>query len=74
MKKTVFKRTLCIIVAAVMLCSVFASTAAAASRCRCGHSPVIMVSGFGATALAEKQTEHFTGISIRAERRMAGFM
>ena len=57
MKKTVFKRTLCIIVAAVMLCSVFASTAAAASRCRCGHSPVIMVSGFGATALAEKQAD-----------------
>lgn len=57
MKKTVFKRTLCIIVAAVMLCSVFASTAAAASRCNCGHSPVIMVSGFGATALAEKQAD-----------------
>ena len=57
MKKTVFKRTLCIIVAAVMLCSVFASTAAAASRCNCGHSPVIMVSGFGATALAEKQED-----------------
>lgn len=57
MKKTVFKRTLCIIVAAVMLCSVFASTAAAASRCRCGHSPVIMVSGFGATVLAEKQED-----------------
>ena len=57
MKKTVFKRTLCIIVAAVMLCSVFASTAAAASRCNCGHSPVIMVSGFGATALAEKRED-----------------
>lgn len=30
MKKNPFKRILCIVIAAVMLCSVFASTAAAA--------------------------------------------
>mgnify|MGYP001513863202 FL=1 len=57
MKKNPFKRILCIVIAAVMLCSVFASTAAAATKCACGHSPVVMISGFGATILSEKQED-----------------
>ena len=52
MKKNPFKRILCIVIAAVMLCSVFASTAAAATKCACGHSPVVMISGFGATIIS----------------------
>ena len=57
MKKKPFKRILCVFIAAVMLGSVFASTAAAATKCACGHSPVVMISGFGATVLAEKQED-----------------
>ena len=57
MKKKPFKRILCVLIAAVMLGSVFASTAAAATKCACGHSPVVMISGFGATVLAEKQED-----------------
>lgn len=57
MKKKPFKRILCVLIAAVMLGSVFASTAAAAAKCACGHSPVVMISGFGATVLAEKQED-----------------
>ena len=59
MKKNPFKRILCIVIAAVMLCSVFASTAAAATKCACGHSPVVMISGFGATILSEKQEDGY---------------
>ena len=55
MKKKPFKRILCVLIAAVMLGSVFASTAAAATKC--GHSPVVMISGCGATVLAEKQED-----------------
>ena len=57
MKKKPFKRILCVLIAAVILGSVFASTAAAATKCACGHSPVVMISGFGATVLAEKQED-----------------
>ena len=57
MKKKPFKRILCVLIAVVMLGSVFASTAAAAAKCACGHSPVVMISGFGATVLAEKQED-----------------
>ena len=51
------QRILSIVIAAIMLCSVFATTAAAATKCACGHSPVIMISGFGATVLAQKQED-----------------
>lgn len=57
MKKNPVKRILSFVLAAIMLCSVFATTAAAATKCSCGHSPVIMISGFGATALAEVQED-----------------
>ncbi len=57
MKKTVLKRLMCVAIAAIMLCSAFVTTAAAATKCNCGHTPVILISGFGATTLAQKQED-----------------
>ena len=57
MKKNTFKRLMCVIIAVTMLCSAFITTAAAATKCNCGHTPVILISGFGATTLAQKQDD-----------------
>ncbi len=57
MKSKVFKRLTCILVAVTVFFSAFASTAFAATKCNCGHTPVILISGFGATTLAQENED-----------------
>lgn len=47
-----FKRCLSAVLVLVMLFSAVSAAAAQSDDCVCGHSPVVMISGFGATTLA----------------------